>query len=136
MKAGNDRLEAIMGRMFENLTTESKQNSEFLRKELEKVEEAITQKVATDQLDEHKKSLKEFIESVSGDISSFNRLLHFFEEKLVHNTKYIEHLKKKESEPKFSMRFKDDSNDRTELLHIIEKTVSYTHLTLPTICSV
>lgn len=121
MKAGDDRLEAIMGRMFETLATEGRQSSDFLRGELEKVEEAVAQKVSTNRLDEYKKSLKEFIESASGDISSFNRLLHFFEEKLVLNTKYIEHLKKKESEPKFSMRFKDDSNDRTELLHIIEK---------------
>jgi hypothetical protein len=103
------------------MKAESKQNEESVKNELDTIKELIEVKVNVEDFEEHKKTLKEFVESVSGDVSSFNKLLHFFEEKLAFNTKYIEYLKKKENEPKFSMKFKDDSNDRSELLHIIEK---------------
>jgi len=121
MKASNDHFNTIIGRMCENIKAESKQNEEILRNELEMLKKSVDEKANVGEFEDCKKMLKEFVESVSGDVSSFNKLLHFFEEKLALNTKYIEYLKKKESEPKFSMKFKDDSNDRSELLHIIEK---------------
>jgi len=100
-----------------------KEKREKLKATIKKFEQSLSQKISSEKLEEYKKHTESFISSVSDDISSFNRLIHSFEDKIASMGKYINDFKKLQEKPKMIFQFKDEVSGSVdkEILNTIEK---------------
>lgn len=110
-------------KQIEAISAASKEKRKKLKNAIKKLEQSLGQKISGEKLEEYKSRTEGFITSVSDDISSFNRLIHSFEDKIASMGKYINEFKKQQEKPKVVMQFKDEISGKAdkEILSAIDK---------------
>lgn len=122
LEGNNAKVENMIQKIVDNINSENRIKNKTFETNIKSLEQVVSLKLPAEKLERYEKELNDFVNSVSMDISSFNRSLNFMEGTIAANTQYIEGLKKKDLLPKFSLKFKDDCGDKSEIIRTIEKT--------------
>ncbi len=67
----------------------TKEKNRVLKKRIAELELALAGKLPQEKLDEHRQATQEFMTAVSNDVSSFNRVIHSFEDKIAEVSKKV-----------------------------------------------